>query len=498
MNAVREQGIFKEDTRQPVSLQDIILPFKINPVENDQVQIEQHEEEEPDSRDLGLAEFLDYYHPRGMESGANYGRPPLIKEFIKSLPEEDWKSVHMKVLRLGIAIISQTRIRYQRKRNEMDGFNVFNSEANKIRTGAQMQVELKRELKYPKLELLILEELAEKNRQESITSKEKDTMEIFASLNKITPLKTPINKPQPQMEMEEKTDKLLNFQEYCEARRTDLNSNNRTSSICVPVEEYMKARALGFRGGDLKFRKTRKSAPIGFNSGKSSVFQNKKQKERKINQINVVEYESDVESEDEISSDSGSEVAVPKNRIIFRNKKDPEEELELLQTINIIFDRLAVPAVQRLDFLIKYSNPENVLLLVDVVFDWKQACDIILLHEHVLDCQRLAEAKQLDSSEAFSDEQVVALEQLNCYITMAQMFGSPCVAWIGAILKKLSVVCEKSVRCLDSKWGDILTYRGQVYTKVRFSRCENNKNYKRIAYGGNSTILRYNKVLLLE
>lgn len=581
------------------------------------------DDESLDSEDVALAELeavearedarnvahLDDFHPRGMEHGAGLLRSLELKRFAGRLGTDDWVDVHARVLKLGVSFSKRIRVRFEQKRQDMDSSEVFHPEANKLRSTAQLNVELRRSIKYTGLEASVLEEMMGRDTLSRASNDEKNAAELSATFqqgfsqrslhsghnNKRRQGSVATHRPSrigtgrvgtignglgqlPRIlpggvverpskskaeEDDESTasedeDKLLSFEQYKEreerraARRKKRGSGSgsggggrgeggagaKRESNCTPIEDYIKARALGFRGDRMKLRDPRPGVPVGKprdlavprTADKSKLSSEKKkqllehlerrskvegdaetQRERKGREYGNDGHEIDVDDDAgtaEPGSSADDEATRQASRALKRARERAKSQMErtnddpqLMKDMLACFEMLQMPPAQQLELLIKYSDPTSasVQQLHLAVVDWQTTAGYVRLHERVIEALRLARARRVESSTAFSDAEVGALERADCYVSMAQMFGASAESWVQAILNKLSSKCESHVLNLDAKWGDKVTFRGHSYQRARFSAHAQAQDVelfcKPLRFVGNGVLVRLNAVL---
>eukprot|EP00516_Mucochytrium_quahogii_P003227 CAMPEP_0203749156 /NCGR_PEP_ID=MMETSP0098-20131031/3821_1 /ASSEMBLY_ACC=CAM_ASM_000208 /TAXON_ID=96639 /ORGANISM=" , Strain NY0313808BC1" /LENGTH=566 /DNA_ID=CAMNT_0050638133 /DNA_START=581 /DNA_END=2281 /DNA_ORIENTATION=- len=503
--------------------------------------VHEEDDEVDDVRDVKASEHLDHEHPRGMEPGAQYLRSADLKTFASRLGSEDWSDVHERVLRLGCSFAKELRQSYERKLVRMNKKSIFHSDANKLRMEAQLQVELRRELKYSMLERSVLMEMMGLERMMHAPSREQDTAELKETFSrgtrrsartstsigrrkrsKAAQRQATANKQDIEklgaLEEEDETlfqeSTLLSFDDY--KKRAKSRKNAVVDSSCIEIEEYLRARVLGFRRGNVRVRRHRKGKTIGEGGGSRAT--RVKTMPGKESNSNVEEAEdsqaSDSSSEESNnSSDSEEELEDEKQaqepetpstrrklrQSLRRAKVEEGEQPELVGKLVELFGKLEMPPEPQLDFLIRYTPPEEAMKLNEVVVAWEKASEMILLHERTIAAANLAKARKLKQDDAFTAEDEAALQRLECFIPPTQMFGAALYTWIEAILDKLSIVCKELVSETELKWGHTMSYRGHPYLRTRFGKYQDkDKATKQIRFTGNGTIVRLNPVLLFD
>lgn len=341
---------------------------------------------------------------------------------------------------------------------------------------------------------------------------------------------------------------LLSFEEYrnqITAQRTQENGG----SLDPGPSPHVQSRALGGHTNDkIRLRNPRSVVPVGdvlrnkrkprigpIEKGTSQHKPNsvqQEQRERLIEHLQEIEnrereeaglppvdeyFGLDINDDEDIK---GPEARARRQKSREQAKKKRLSEISsqmeniatdstILYQLQALFDLLEIPPARRLDLMIKYSDPARAMDFIDVLNDWERVAKIVTLHEKVVKVVILADARKVEASSAFTEDETEELESLDCYVSMAQMFGASCGTWARAILEKLSPVCEENVRELTERWHDNMIYRGHDYLKIRFPSAaakaiaeaeqgEASKQLREIRHGGSNQVVRLNPVLLKD
>jgi hypothetical protein len=292
--------------------------------------------EHEDPRDARAAAHLDEHHPRGAEPGAGLVRSAAAKQFVAAFRAEEWAAVHTRVRLLGCRLARMTRESFERKRQDLDAQAVFHPDANRVRVESQLAVKLARELQYPHLEGMVVEQMMERERLRLSPDSEKNKsalMEAFTRKNgassRAKQQGTPGSRPgsaasraatgearaeaaqagagqgqgqgqghgqgQPQQQQQQPPPQqqqtepqaqapgaaapdeedaseggdegLLTFDQYrlraARRERMAAKAAGLAPPTAMPIEDFIKARVFGMRGGNVSLRDPRKAQPIG-------------------------------------------------------------------------------------------------------------------------------------------------------------------------------------------------------------------------------------------
>ncbi|GBG27665.1 Hypothetical Protein FCC1311_038882 [Hondaea fermentalgiana] len=406
------------------------------------------------AEDAANVHHLHDHHPRAMEPGATYLRPLDLKQFATLLGTDDWEDVHRRVILLGQERSKHIRERLAAKKADLDSVGIFLPGANKLRTDAQMQVQLRRALQYEELERAVLTEMLVRERLNSASSAERDAAELQAS-----------------------------FQNARRNKPPSLGKSSTKRNVAGP-------KIGGKLNGSRKPRIARQGTTIARDLHRKKMLAHFNELDRKEREEAGLpppsppadETNSIPEHDDEGLGAGKSRPSIQGGR--RRRKRTTKRQsaildgaamidCALLQQLRGIFEMLEVPPGLQMEMMIKYSDPAAALDFVDVVADWERVGRIVVLHEKVVKVVLLARERRVEASGAFTDDETEALEALGCYVSMAQMFGASCATWALAILDKISLVCERAVQELEDTWNDKLSFRGHLYLKTRFPAAPN-------------------------
>lgn len=519
--------------------------------------------QDQDPRDVEAIEHLKDHHPRGFEHGASHLRSSEVKEYCLTFSSSDWDEVHRRVLLLGMRTAKESRAAAERKRLAMDKCNVFHPHANRLRSEAQLAIQLRRELQYNTLELAILEEMLRIERQKHISSRQRDNLELSNAFNKSSKSKSAAaaaaaaaageqRKQQEQNRAGDTTQKegdqtkedederqdgdlqqeqfqegrVLSFEEYRDTRKKK-QSHAVKDPLCMPIDDFVRHRFLGASHKMRKLRKPQRHTLIGEQHRRRPLAaedaQDKKERtkegssssEDSSSDSDYSDFSaSDEEGEDRVEAatatttllnkSSDPQPATPASTRTKRRKRQrrrtvlgENQQPAYFYVLYEIFETLEMTPQNQLDFVIKYSDPANAMQMLDACQDWQETARVVALYERCVQVHEWARARKVDASDAFSESEIKSLERLDCFISMAQMFGSTCAKWVGAIMEKLGVLCEAKVRQLEERWEDTLRFRGHSYYKTRFSsHLDKSKPPKPLKCCGNALMVRLGALLL--
>jgi len=396
---------------------------------------------------------LQEFHPRAIEPGAGFLRDLGMKAFSESLTKENWGEIHEQVLVLGKAKAQALEKKFSTKLEKLNQQSLFSKDANKLRVESQLDVEIRRALNYEKLELEVLREWERKSKEDLSSS---DVLNFFP-------------RKQAQERDTEEGKEGEDIQEVPQDQERDLLDFKGFSSTAERKKKnhfpkHVIVRALGARGlRQVKLRSIRKSVPVGHHRCESLFKQEMEQPPKQANQ-------SCTQERTEASRKEQSEER-PQLKRQYSHKTTrkldlvpDERSCKIEESILQVFQVLEMPAARRLEFMMHFSQEEeNLRTFPDVLEELAETANLVVLSEKLLIKVELAKKKVIKGSNAFSDEEVEELGLINCFISMAESFGSPTHQWIARIQEKVHAKAQMAADRFKTSHGLQITFQGKPF-----------------------------------
>ena len=183
------------------------------------------------------------------------------------------------------------------------------------------------------------------------------------------------------------------------------------------------------------------------------------------------------------------------------NEEDGEPLLR--KTLEKIWADLQMPNNQKMEFVIKYTDPSRAEEIHDAIERWRVATMGVCMREMLLDTirylQEMAANNEFVSIRIlFESDQVNQLELLDVWIPKEDMYDASALTWVKTMEENLRLVVRELLMNLKEHHDDTLTFRGQKYFKILKEHIENPALVpgEPILYTGNPYLRRTGKLLL--